>query len=611
MDWRLLESEIYKRCNKLLSNQQADGTWRYCFENSILTDSFMIIMLQTLEINDYKLINQLTDRILSQQSSDGLWRVYPDEKDGNLSLSIQAFTALMYTGKFNQTDGKLEKAKKFIIQNGGLKNANLLTKAFLAMNGHYAWPNLPIDPALLFSLPLTSPINMYDISSYARAHFAPVFLMAFDKKQITSPYTPDISELNSHQSGSQQWDELVDLLNHFSLAERYGRQTEYNVQSYILHHIEADGTLLSYGLTTIFMIYGLISTGYEKNSNIIQNALRGLYEMICDLNGQKHLQNSPSAIWDTSLILYVLQEAGVPLNHKSIQTGAQFLLKEQQTKLGDWSIHNPDILPGGWGFSIGNTMNPDNDDTQAVLRTMRNFYSLHPAYQNSYQRGLQWLLSMQNDDGGWAAFEKNTNRYILGSLPIKNARDALIDPSTADITGRTLEFLGKYHGFNKSDPLVKKGMNWLWNQQEIDGSWYGRWGICYIYGTWAAITGLMACGINPEERRIQRSLQWLLGHQNEDGGWGESCRSDSDRQFVKLQKSTPSQTAWALDTLIAINRKPTPEMNKAISFLLENESSSYPTGAGLADSLYIRYHSYDHIWPLLSIVHFYKKYNKH
>ncbi|WNB93800.1 prenyltransferase/squalene oxidase repeat-containing protein [Bacillus sp. NEB1478] len=609
MDWRALEKEIYRRCNELISLQNQDGTWSFCFENSVITDAFMLMMTQTLEMNNERLILQLTDRIFSQQSDDGLWRIYPDEKDGNLSSTIQAYVALLFSKKISVSDPRLISAKDFIIQKGGFKNCNLITRAFLAMNGLYDWPSLPINPAVLFSLPITAPINMYDISSYARAHFAPVFLMAYEKKSLTSINTPDLSHLLGSLCEDSQWEEWHNLYNLFSITEKFTRANEQNVLTYIHNHIESDGTLLSYGLTTILMIYGLIATGYDKSSSIIQNALNGLSKMFCNAEGTSHLQNSPSTVWDTSLILYTLQEAGVPINHKAITTGAYFLLTQQQYKLGDWSVHNPNAVPGGWGFSLGDTINPDIDDTQAALRSIKNFYNTHDSYQISYYKGVSWLLSMQNNDGGWAAFEKNTNRHLLGGLPIKNARDALIDPSTPDITGRTLEYLGNFHGFTLQEPSIKRAIHWLWDNQEKDGSWYGRWGICYIYGTWAAVTGLIGCGVNPNDRRIQRSLQWLLEHQNTDGGWGESCRSDVERKFVKMPGSTLSQSAWALNTLTSICKQPSEQMKKAVNYLISEQiNTGYPTGAGLSDAFYIRYHSYDYIWPLLSLVHFYKKY---
>ncbi|MCM3718856.1 squalene--hopene cyclase [Fictibacillus phosphorivorans] len=588
--------------------QKPDGTWRFCFENPLITDAYMLILLRTLEYRNEKIIKQITDRIRSQQSPDGLWRVYSNEEPANLSATIQAYTALLYSRYYKSNDDKLQPAREFIIKNGGLKEADLITKVFLAMNGLYMWPDVPIDPAILFSLPLTAPINQYDISSYARGHFAPVLLMMDAKKKLTSKYTPDLSELYINGDESSQLEEWVNLFSLLNIRDYYSQLKKENLLSYIQSHIEPDGTLLSYSLTTIFMIYALLTNGYSRDSDVIQNAMNSLMKMFCETDETLHLQNSPSTTWDTSLILYTLLEAGVPVNHTSILRGSQFLLNQQHTKYGDWAVHNPNVLPGGWGFSIGNTIHPDIDDTQAALRTVAHFYQMNPSYQTSYERGLTWLLSMQNDDGGWAAFEKNTNRFIIGNLPIKYAKDALIDPSTPDLTGRTIEFLGRFHGLNYKHPSIKKAVNWLWQNQEQNGSWYGRWGVCYLYGTWAAITGLIASGIDPTHNRVQKAKNWLLSIQNDDGGWGESCESDEKRKYVALKESTPSQTAWALNALTVISDQPTFEMKRAAEWLLNHKKTNYPTGAGLPGAFYIRYHSYPYIWPLLGLVHFYKKF---
>jgi len=226
---------------------------------------------------------------------------------------------------------------------------------------------------------------------------------------------------------------------------------------------------------------------------------------------------------------------------------------------------------------------------------------------------LNWVLSMQNNDGGWPAFEKNSNKEMLTWLAIDGAKSAAIDPSEADLTGRALEYLGNFAGLDSRYEIIKRGSNWLISRQKKDGSWYGRWGICYIYGTWAALTGLKAAGLSSNHDAIQRGANWLQSIQNFDGGWGESCKSDQLLHYEPLGESTPSQTAWALDALIAIHPQPTAAINKGIyrltASLQENKwTTLYPTGAGLPGSIYIHYHSYRYIWPLLTLSHYRKKY---
>ncbi|WP_338080750.1 prenyltransferase/squalene oxidase repeat-containing protein [Cohnella luojiensis] len=295
-----------------------------------------------------------------------------------------------------------------------------------------------------------------------------------------------------------------------------------------------------------------------------------------------------------------------------MQSAGRYLLTKQQTRLGDWSRRIKNPFPGGWGFSDINNINPDIDDTTAALRAIRNLGTRRVEYQEAFNKGLQWVLSMQNDDGGWPAFEKNIDNSLLTMLPFNGADAAAIDPSTADLTGRTLEFLGRDAGLTARHLFIRRAVRWLQKNQETDGSWYGRWGICYIYGTWAALTGMLAVGENPEHPSIQRGVEWLLSIQNPDGGWVESCTSDQEKRYIPLRQSTLSQTAWALDALVAYYPKPNSAIEKSVQYLLNTmdkaDQEIYPTGAGLPGYFYIRYHSYPYIWPLLALSHYKSKY---
>lgn len=273
------------------------------------------------------------------------------------------------------------------------------------------------------------------------------------------------------------------------------------------------------------------------------------------------------------------------------------------------------VKPGGWGFSESNSIHPDVDDTTAALRAITYSAAENPLVRQSWDRGLEWTLGMQNRDGGWPAFEKNKTKGILTSFPMDGAEAAAIDPSTPDLTGRTLEFLGSRAGMTKDHPQVKRGVQWLKLMQRDDGSWYGRWGVCYIYGTWAAITGMKATGVPSSDKHIQRAKAWLESIQHKDGGWGESCYSDQEKKYVPLSFSTPSQTAWALESLICIEDKPTPAIDLGIMALLElmneeedDSSKTYPTGVGLPGNFYIHYHSYRWIWPLITLSRYQEKY---
>jgi sporulenol synthase len=378
----------------------------------------------------------------------------------------------------------------------------------------------------------------------------------------------------------------------------------------MLNHIEPDGTFISYYSPTFLMIFSLLALGYKKTDSLIINAVNGIKSMKCEIDGLPHMQYTTANMWNTALIGYALQSAGVSPEDQMVKNANLYMLERQHHKFGDWVIHNPDTLPGGWGFSNINTILPDVDDTTAVLRSISRIVSKE---FHAWDRGMNWLLSMQNDDGGWAAFEKNTNSKLIEFLPIEKGEFLLLDPSCADLTGRTLEFLGNYTNLSWNHMAVKKAVRWLEKNQRSDGSWYGRWGICYLYGTWSAVTGLVAVGITASHNSVKNAINWLKKIQNEDGGWGESCKSDIKNTYIPLGSSTLTHTAWALDALIAASEKPTAAIRKGVSFLLgsldkEDWTTSYPKGQGMGGAFYIHYHSYRYLFPLLALSHYQRKF---
>ncbi|RUQ26941.1 squalene--hopene cyclase [Peribacillus cavernae] len=614
----------------LKSDQSIDGSWDYPFETGISTDSYMIILLRTLEIHDEKLIQALTKRILSRQETNGAWKLYHDKRTGNLPATLEAYYGLLYSGYIDKHDKRMRAARQFILSNGGIEKAGMFTKIMLALTGQYSWPVIFPVPIEVILSPMSLPVNFYDFSVYARANLTPILIVGNKKFQIKTGRSPDLSDLYVNReyhegedpflgtNDSSEWRDLFTALTQGvqSLAgfpEHLKNTAFEKAKQYMLGRIEPDGTFYNYFSSTFLMIFSLLSLGYPKNDPIIMKAVQGLISMASEIDGHIHMQYTTADVWNTSLISYTLQEAGVPESAETIQKANRYLLSRQHYKYGDWAIHNPDTLPGGWGFSNVNTIHPDVDDTTASLRAIGLLVQGKPQYDQAWGRGINWVLSMQNHDGGWPAFEKNVDKKILNLLPVQGAEFILLDPSTADLTGRTLEFLGNYTNLNKDHPSLKRGRKWLRNHQERDGSWYGRWGICYLYGTWAAVTGLIASGKRPESSAIQKAAAWLKHIQNKDGGWGESCHSDTLKKYVPLGESTLTDTAWAVDALIAASERSTPEIQRGIIYLIENGTRQdwtvqYPKGQGMGGAFYIHYHSYRYIWPLLALSHYKKKF---
>lgn len=614
--------EICRMTQRLLRLQHEDGTWRLCFENGVSLDAYMIVLLRSLQVADEPLIRRLHDPILTTQRADGAWELYADEREGNLSSTVEAYFALLYSGYSRNTDERMRKARQYIRSRGGMRHMKgLLTKVMLAIAGQYPWPTRMTIPLEFLLLPTSSPIGFFDFSGYARVHFAPVLVLADRRYAATNADTPDISGLLGEAGPVRpDWgaDKLLQAVQSglgqlAGIPKQVHELAARRAERFMLERIEPDGTLYSYASSTILMIFALLALGYGKRHPVIVRAVQGLYGMFYQHEGKLLLQNSPSTVWDTALISQSLIKAGIGPDSPALRKSAAYLLARQQHKPGDWSLgaHHP--VPGGWGFSDSNTLNPDVDDTTAALRVIRVMAADRLRYLEAADKGLNWTLAMQNDDGGWPAFERNKNNELLAWLPIDGARTAALDPSSADLTGRTLEYLGGTEKFTLRHAFIRRAANWLIDHQEEDGSWYGRWGICYLYGTWAALTGLMAVGAAADHPSVRRAAEWLLHMQNRDGGWGESCRSDQLMKYVPLGASTPSQTAWALDALIAVHPQPIPAIDRGISRLIgllhtDDWTTSYPMGSGLPGTYYTHYHSYRYIWPLLALSHYREKY---
>nr|WP_240687979.1 prenyltransferase/squalene oxidase repeat-containing protein [Pseudalkalibacillus hwajinpoensis] len=605
-----VESEINQIVRTLKKDQLPGGDWDYPFETGITTDAYMIILLRMMKIHDEELIRSLVERILSKRDSAGLWKLFPDEEEANFNVTLDAYYALLSSGYKSKNDADMRIVKRYILSNGGLANAGMFSTILLAITGQVPWPrDYPFTLELIVQ-PLSTPLNMYDISVFGRSNLIPILILADKKFSLRDTGGPDLSDLIVEPVSDRTEDEN---------ATTYSGQPRYNklfalkkAEQYMLDRIEPDGTFLSYFSSTFLMIFALMALGYSKKHPVITKAIQGLQSMQVKIDGLTHMQYTTANVWNTTLISYAMQAAGVLPSIEPIQKANHYLLEKQQLLYGDWVVHNPDTLPGGWGFSNINTINPDVDDTTAALRAIKHLAKRNPDYRGAWDRGSTWVMSMQNSDGGWPAFERGIDNKLLSALPLQGAEYLLLDPSSADLTGRTLEFFGTFTKLNKNHPSVKAGINWLVNNQKEDGSWYGRWGICYIYGTWSALTGMRAVR-SMEQATIQKAVNWLKSIQNDDGGWGESCKSDIERKYVPLGASTLTHTAWAVDALIACADERLPEIERGIEFLLENGerddwTTNYPKGQGMAGGFYIHYHSYRYIWPLLALGHYRRKF---
>lgn len=623
--WTVQVQKMIHRINQeLLARQNTDGTWSFCFESGIMTDAYYLLLHQVLASPKAATLPSIIERILDKQTADGTWKTFPDEVEGSVSATLDASISLLYAGIRKTDDPALKKARDFLLAHGGISRAGSLTKVVLALLGHRKWSRFIKLPVEFFLLPVWSPANFFDLVGYTRVHVAPIVLAADRNFYVRLKGYREVEEWLPASSRSYRermhpdyfWtkEDLLPAVKTSALSREkiHERAVQWG-EKFLLSRIEEDGTLYSYMTSTFLMIFALLSLKYPPRHGVIQKAMAGLSDMIFPLTQGAHLQETTSTVWDTSLILTALTKGGVFFDHAAIKKGINYLLSKQHRKWGDWYLRNPYTIPGGWGFSDSNTINPDVDDTLQSLEAIAPAVQAGLA-QVEWERGLRWLLSMQNEDGGWPAFERNTNKAWLRVLPYRDGKTIWGDPSTADLTGRVLLFLGSHLHWTIDRPEVRRAWSWLYHRQRMDGSWFGRWGISYIYGTWAALKGLTAVGVPITNISVQKGIRFLLNKQRSDGGWGESCYSDVEQRFISLSFSTPVQTAWALDALIACHDQPIPAIEKGIARLLELMEErkpaawSYPTGAGLTGQFYINYHSYPYVWPLITLAHYLDKY---
>ena len=354
--------------------------------------------------------------------------------------------------------------------------------------------------------------------------------------------------------------------------------------------------------------------GYQNDDSLVVKAMQEIEDLeVHDrvyVNGQcvdaMHLQPCHSPIWDTALLINALSEAGMPQDHPALQKAATWLLSKQTKTVADWIISSPGAEPGGWYFQFENEQYPDVDDSAVVLMALAKVRLPDEEQQRAaIRRGCRWVVSMQGSDGGWGAYDVDNNKIVFNYIPFADHR-ALLDPSTADLAGRCLEMLATL-GYDWTHPSVASALAFVKEDQEQDGSWYGRWGVNYIYGTWSVLSGLRAIGEDVSSPYIRRAVNWVESKQNPDGGWGESCLSYANVSQSGHGESTPSQTAWALLALMTGGVTDSFSLARGIHYLIRNQRKDGSweevrhTGTGFPRVFYLRYHWYCQYFPLWAL----------
>ncbi|MCM3748062.1 squalene cyclase [Paenibacillus pasadenensis] len=625
---------------ELLERQSPDGSWRLCCESGVMSDAFLLILLQSIGPGeqDQELIRRISARIASMQQEDGSWRLYADQREGHLESSVEAYYALLACGTYRYGDPALVKARRFILSKGGLGEVRaMMTQVLLAMTGQLPWPKALRIPVESLLAPSWLPLSLFDLSGHARAHLVPVLMLSSGGYKLGAGKLPVLQELIAGEERSFRLPPLLpEPLSGILEAMSSGHSPLYpsslkRAERYMAERIEPNGTLLTYSTSTILMIAALLSIGYKPDHETIVRGLDGIRSLVWQYPHSQlsHLQIADSTVWDTAMIGSSLFEHGMAAGHPPLQSAARFLAARQQSEAGDWKRRNPDAAPGGWGFSSVNTRYPDVDDSAAALLFLQRAGKGASYWSSEAQeRGGRWIWSMQNGSGGWPAFERESGSPLIGLIQFEQSAQIVTDPPTVDLTARTLQWASQagaplpswlasaLHAEDGSHPgmdAIEKASKWILSQQTRSGSWLGRWGIAHVHGTGSAMSGLLAVKAPKSASALYRGMQWLLSVQNEDGGWGESCSSDVDGIYRPLGASTPSQTAWALEGLLAHPNSPQPSIDRGIaclcSLLEANDwRSVYPAGGAFPGHVYLNYESSRYIWPLRVLAQYQNRY---
>jgi len=617
----------------LARQHTTEGYWVAELEADTTLTSEYLMLRRFLDRVDLERERKAVRYLRSTQLPDGGWPIYyggPSE----ISASVKAYFALKLSG-ISAQEPFMVRAKECILAKGGVVQVNVFTKIALALFGQYDWQGIPSMPPEIMLLPKRFYFSIYAISYWSRAVLIPLLIVFADQPVCRIPQEEGIDELyvtprtqiryrqfppfNKDQGWFTPHNLFVVLDAVLKVYERMPvgwlrEKALHSAATWMLEHIKGSGGLGAIYPAMANSIVALRCLGYQVDDPLVQKALREIEDLeVYDSIGSgeqrvetMHLQPCHSPIWDTSLLMNALVEAGMAQDHPSLQKACTYLISRQTRTVGDWKFSSPDAEPGGWYFQFENELYPDVDDSAVVLMALSKVRMAQiDELRDSIRRGANWVLAMQGSDGGWGAYDKDNNRIVFNYIPFAD-HHALLDPSTADLTGRCLEMLATL-GYDHSHPAVAPALAFLKREQEEDGSWYGRWGVNYIYGTWSVLAGLRAIGEDLSQPYIRRAVAWLESKQNPDGGWGESCRSYGESDWRGMEESCPSQTAWALMALMSAGVTDAFSVVRGVQYLLRHQlkDGSWEevrhTGTGFPRVFYLRYHWYCQYFPFWAL----------
>jgi squalene-hopene/tetraprenyl-beta-curcumene cyclase len=617
----VLEQVIQQGVERLLEQQDPAGFWVHELEADATITSEYLLLRRWLGIQDAALEAKAVRHLRSIQLPDGGWPIYHNGP-ANLSATVKGYFALKIAG-VPADDPSLALARQRVLEQGGITRVNVFTKILLALFGEYDWEGVPCMPMEIFLLPRWSYFNLYEISYWSRTVLVPLLIIFAHRPVRVSPVQARLDDLYlvpraeadlsfPRDPQTFTWrnfflvvDRILRLHDRF-VTRPFRRRAIRAAERWMLERMQGEGGLGGIFPAMMNSVIALTSLGYPTDHPVIRKALREIDALCIQTAETLRVQPCVSPVWDTALSINTLIEAGLPSDHPALVRAGRWLLETQTRRPGDWMFKTPGTPPGGWPFQFENEFYPDVDDTAVVLMSLRKIRMPdEEAKTRAVARGLNWMMAMQGSDGGWGAYDKDNNRLVFNLIPFAD-HGALMDPSTEDLAGRVLEALG-YLGYRPDEPAVVRAVAFVKARQRRDGSWYGRWGVNYLYGTWSVLAGLRSIGEDMGQPYVRNAVTWLLSRQNPDGGWGESCFSYDDPRSAGMGKSTASQTAWALLALLHTGEVSHPAVARGAHFLLETRredglwDEAEFTGTGFPRVFYLRYHGYFAFFPLWAL----------